>query len=88
MKHALRDEAGKITGFVGYPSAEADVLPIDETSGEWLEYLNPPEPTIDEVYDIALQNNAILRKLILGLNDGTFVPGSNYTNQQIKNGLK
>jgi hypothetical protein len=51
-------------------------------------YVAPPEPTIDDIYDMALQNNDILRKLILGLNDGTFVPGSNYTNQQIKNGLK
>lgn len=45
-------------------------------------------PTVDDVYDDLLLTNRIVKALIEALNDGTFVPGSNYTNQQIKNGLK
>ena len=48
----------------------------------------PPPQTLDEVYDQAIQNSKVLKAVILALNDGTFVPGSNYTNAQIKNRIK
>jgi len=63
---------------------------------EWLAEGNTPEPidpppappTNEEIYDQVLENNKILRILIMALNDGTFVPGSNHTAQQIKNFIK
>ncbi len=51
-------------------------------------YVPPPAPTVDDLYDDLIQQQRVLRALIDALNDGSFVPGSNYTNTQIKNGLK
>lgn len=59
---------------------------------EWLTEGNTPDPadpppdppTNEEIYDQAMKNNAIIKAMALALNDGSFVPGSNYTNPEIK----
>lgn len=52
-------------------------------------YVPPTQDEInDEIYDQLTQQNKVLKALIMALNDGTFVPGSNYTNAQIKQGIK
>ncbi len=60
---------------------------------EWLAEGNTPEPadpppappTNEEIYDQTLKNSKVLKILIMALNDGTFVPGSNLTPTQIRN---
>ena len=59
---------------------------------EWLDdgnTLDPadpllPPPTLDEIYDQTILNQRVLKALALALNDGSFVPGSNVTNVQLK----
>lgn len=41
-------------------------------------------PTNEEIFDKTIQNFKLIKGLVLALNDGSFVPGSNYTNAQIK----
>jgi hypothetical protein len=49
----------------------------------------PPDPlTTDELYDLAMQNQKLLKALALSLNDGTFVPGSGHTGAQLKTIIK
>jgi len=47
-----------------------------------------PLPTNEEIYDQVMQNSKVLKAIVLALNDGSFVPGSNYTTAQIKTGIK
>ena len=59
---------------------------------EWLDDGNtldpadpPPQPpTLDEIYDKTILNERVLKALALALNDGSFIPGSNLTNAQLK----
>lgn len=41
-------------------------------------------PTNAEIFDKTIQNFKLIKGLVLSLNDGSFVAGSNYTNAQIK----
>lgn len=41
-------------------------------------------PTNEEIFDKTIQNFKLIKGLVLALNDGSFVAGSNYTNAQIK----
>lgn len=44
----------------------------------------PPPPTLDELYDQAIQNERMLKAVILALNDGSFPIGTNKTGAQLK----
>ena len=56
---------------------------------EWFELGGiPVDPSQDTLYDVFENIDPLLVALVKALNDGTFVPGSNYTKEQIKNGLK
>ena len=48
----------------------------------------PVPPTDDEIYNAVMQNKGVIKALIMALNDGTFIPGSNYTAAQIRAGIK
>ena len=49
----------------------------------------PPMPlTSAEVYDQTMQNNKLLRALVLALNDGSLIPGANATGVQLKAVIK
>lgn len=41
-------------------------------------------PTNEEIFDKTIQNFKLIKGIVLALNDGSFIPGSNYTNAQIK----
>ncbi len=43
-----------------------------------------PPPTQTEIYNQTLTNFKLIKNLVKALNDGSFVPGSNYTNDQMK----
>tara|TARA_Y100000296_G_scaffold56509_1_gene64839 strand:- start:133 stop:501 length:369 start_codon:yes stop_codon:yes gene_type:complete len=60
------------------------VWEFSQTLRDELDYNNSDDKLVDDI----LTNKNIIKALILALNDGTFVPGSNYTNTQLKNGLK
>lgn len=49
-----------------------------------LKDLEEQGPTNEEIFDKSVQNFKMLKALVLALNDASFVPGSNYTNAQIK----
>ena len=53
-----------------------------------LPYIPPAEPSQDELYDLLMQNNKLIKALALALNDGSFVPNSSYTNAQLKSIIK
>ncbi len=63
---------------------------------EWLDDGNtlgpadppPPAPTLDEIYDQTILNQRVLKALALALNDGSFVPGSDLSNAQLKAAIK
>lgn len=44
----------------------------------------PPPPTLDDIYDAVLKNERGFKALVLALNDGSFVPGSNRTPAQLR----
>jgi len=69
------------------------ITDIGEAPPVWALYSEPviplpPPPTLDELYDLELQSFNVLKALIIALNDGTFVPGSNYTAAEGKTRIK
>lgn len=92
-RHAIEDNAelpsGAIftlpegTNFDGKVLAENGLSLRDGTPQEL-----DTTPTLDQIYDETILTQRVLRALVLALNDGTFVPGSNYTGAQIKARIK
>jgi|ETNvirnome_2_130_1030620.scaffolds.fasta_scaffold02687_3 hypothetical protein len=50
--------------------------------------ISPADPevsqTADEIYDAVIQNQAVLKAVVTAINKGTFVPGANETNADLK----
>lgn len=74
--------AGNITALTNQQNGSSEFLPDDDA--EVLAFLNPDPLTNDELFDLILQGQKTLKAVVLCLNDGSFVPGTNYTNAQIK----
>lgn len=63
---------------------------------EWVSEGNTPDPadpaptppTLEEIYDQTLQNQQVLKAVVLALNDGTVVPGANVSNAVLKTAIK
>ncbi len=47
-----------------------------------------PPPTNDEIYDTVIQNEKVLKAVVLSLNDGTLVPGAGVSNAALKTIVK
>ena len=91
----------KINKNGGYDDTENNIFGIHGKSRHWhkvqiwLDEGNEPDPadpepnppTNDELLDSAMKNRAV-KALILTLNDGSFVPGSNYTPAKRRSILK
>ena len=77
---------GKIVGLTKWPNGSTEQLPKDGPEVE--AFLNPPEPTLDEIYDQQIQTNKLIKGIVLSLNDGSFVVGSAYTNAELKSIIK
>jgi len=78
--------------YADFPdSLDGEIYTGGDSVAGWFTRPQVP-PTQDEIndaiYESTLLNQKILKALIMALNDGTFVPGSNYTAEQIKNGIK
>lgn len=70
---------GGVTVFV-------DAVGSEPTNQECIDLLSPP--TAEQVYDSENSVYRVLRSLVICLNNGTFVPNSSYTANQIKTILK
>ena len=51
-------------------------------------YVAPPVPTDDEIYDSVIQNQQVLKALVLCINDGSIVPGADVSNTALKTAIK
>lgn len=73
-------------------------IPDDLSNVDWREYQDwlgqgntpdpvdspPPPLTNDEIYNIAIQNQKVLKAIVLSINDGTLVTGANVSNAALK----
>lgn len=59
-------------------------------AGGTLDPADPPPvpPTNEEIYDMVIQNQKVLKGYVLSINDGSVVPGSNMTGAQLKTAVK
>lgn len=73
---------GVITSLTNQPNGSSEFLTDD--NAEVIAFNNPDPITDDELFDKIILNQKVLKAVVLSLNDGTLVPGSNYTNAQIK----
>ncbi len=62
-RYVLRDDQGKIRGSDRWPNAESGV-PVDEQSQEWLDFINLPAPTADELFDQEVNGSPVLTKIL------------------------
>lgn len=85
MKYIHRT-AGKITGLTQWPNGSTEQLP--DNNAEVIAFCNPPPPTADEIYDQTMQNQKLLKALVLCINDGTIVPGANVSGAALKAAIK
>ncbi len=69
-----------------------DTRSYEEIAGRIVESVTtippPPPPTLDEIYDQTIQNQKVLKALVLCLNDGSIVPGANVTKSALKTAIK
>lgn len=61
---------------------------LPDNDAEVVAFRNPPPPTNDEIYDRTIQNQALLKALVLSINDGSIVPGANVSNARLKSAIK
>ena len=59
-------------------------------AGNSIDAADPPSPppTNDEIYDQVIQNQKVLKAVVLALNDGSFVPGANASGADLKTAIK
>ncbi len=69
------DPPGQASDLIADPVAKTVTLDI---------LTPPPPPTNEEVYDIVIQNQKVLKAVVLALNDGTFVPGADVSGAILK----
>lgn len=88
MPYCKRNQSNEIDGVFArrQPGVAEEFLADD--NAEVQAFRNPPPPTNDEIYDQTLQNSALLKALVLCLNDGSIVPGANVTGAQLKSAIK
>ena len=82
MAYVHRDTDNKIVKTTARPNGSEEQLSNDDP--EVIEFLNPSELSVEEVYDKAIQNNKVIMALVLSLNDGSFVPGAGLTGSDLK----
>ena len=69
----------------GINLADVDVREVTDAEFQvLLDATVPPPPTTDEIYDAVIQNQKVLKAIVLSLNDGTLVPGANVSNATLK----
>lgn len=85
MKYVHRT-AGKITGLTQWPSGSTEQLADDDP--EVIAFRHPPPPTAGEIYDQTMQNQALLKALVLCINDGSITPGANASGAALKAAIK
>ncbi len=91
------------TGFITTLTDGTEVHVPDDMSSrhrqmlqEWLDAGNtldpmnpiPPPPTNDEIYDQVIQNQKVLKAVVLSINDGTLVPGADAAGGTLRSIIK
>lgn len=87
MIYVDRDQDENITGVFAIEQYEGQEK-LPENDAEIVAFQNPPPPTSEEIYAEVMQNQAVLKAVVLSLNDGTFVPGANLSNTDLKTIIK
>lgn len=64
------------------PDGSEEQLPEDNEEVQAI--LNPPDLTIEEIYDQSMKTNKALKAFILLLNDGSIEPGTNLSGSILK----
>lgn len=80
----VQRSAGVICGVYARLQPAIAEESIDESDPEVLAYLNPPPPTLDQIYDATLQTQRVLKAVVLALNDGSLPIATNKTPAQLK----
>ena len=88
MPYVYRSTGGPITGLYSHPLKDLPEEFLPDDNPEVVSFRNPPPPILDEVYDNTLQNQQLLKALVLCLNDGSIVPGANVSNAALKAAIK
>ena len=89
MYYCRRDQNGNINGLQRNKSGKFQEK-ISSGKPEVVSFLNPPEPTLDEVYDQTMKNNKPFKAMAIALNKaGAFTSdGSVLPDPQLKNIIK
>ena len=81
--------AGNIVSLFARPQYDGqEKLPEDDPEIIAFKAEQAAPPTNDEIYDQAMQNQAVLKAMALAINDGSFVPGANLSNADLKTLIK
>ena len=87
MPYVERDGSNSIIGVNAIPQYDGqEHLPIDNS--DVVAFLNPLPPTNEEIYEQTMENQALLKAVVLALNDGSFVPGAALSNAALKTVIK
>ena len=80
------DEVGRVLLSANDTPKEWQAL---QSSGVPIQPYAPfPPPTLDQIYDSTIQNQRLLKGLILALNDGSLPVGQNRTALQVKAAIR
>lgn len=84
-----RNGLGRVKGiYANRQPGYAEEL-LDNDHPDVVAFNAPPPPlTVDQIYDQTVQNERLLKAVILAINDGSLTVGSNRTNAQLKSILK
>ncbi len=51
-------------------------------------FIPPDPPTLDDIYDQAMENQRVFKAFALAINDGSIVPGANVSGAALKAAVK
>ena len=89
MPYVARDKDGAISEMANRIQPGRVEEFMDADNPELVAFLSSPPPlTLDEIYDQTIQNQRLLKALVLCLNDGSIVPGANVSGADLKTAIK
>lgn len=83
MPYVERD-GGTVVGLYANKQPGLPEEFLDDNDPEVVAFRNPPPPTNDDIYNLTIQNQKVLKAIVLSINDGTLVPGAAVSNATLK----